>query len=135
MFALEIANRLAAQGVGVLGATLFIGSQAGIPNQDGPFVTIVETGGTNPARRQNNDSGYQRPTAQITSRAKDYSIARSKAAAAYAALGGTDGLYNLTLSSVFYLSITTRQEPTDIGLDDNERVQFTFNIDAEKQPS
>jgi hypothetical protein len=62
-------------------------------------------------------------------------VARAKAQAAYEALGGANGLYNITLSSVFYLSVTTRQEPTDAGLDDNARQVFTFNIDAEKQPS
>jgi len=52
--------------------------------------------------------------------------------AAYTAL---DGTYNTVLSGVFYQSITVRQEPTDIGLDELGRVMIVFNIDAEKQPS
>jgi hypothetical protein len=134
MFASEIAARMAAQGVGILGQTLFIGSKANIPVGIGPYVWIIETGGTSPARTHNN-TATQRPTAQITVRAKDYYAARLKAVAAYDALGGANGLWNIRLSSVFYLSLTTRQEPTDIGLDDNERQQFVFNIDGEKQPS
>jgi len=56
--------------------------------------------------------------------------------AAYAALGGPNGLHNVTLSGVIYLSITARQGVTDTGKDETgRRATFTFNIDAEKEPS
>lgn len=134
MFGSEIAARLVDQGIGVLGQTLFVGAKASIPLGIGPYTSILETGGSAPERTHNN-TARQRPTAQITVRAKDAYAARIKAKAVYDALGGANGLWNVRLSSVFYLSLTTRQEPMDIGLDDNERQLFVFNIDAEKQPS
>jgi hypothetical protein len=133
VFAQEIADRLQNQAVGIFGRSIFIGASANFPVGE-VCVSVIETGGTGPSRTHNN-TATQRPTAQIATRAKGYDVARAKAQAAYEALGGANGLYNITLSSVFYLSVTTRQEPTDAGLDDNARQVFTFNIDAEKQPS
>jgi len=46
-----------------------------------------------------------------------------------------DGLFNTILSGTYYQSVTARQEPTDIGLDDLQRPRIVFNIDAEKSPS
>jgi Bacteriophage minor capsid protein len=73
-----------------------------------------------------------RPTAQILVRAKSYQTARSKSKDAYNSL---DGVFNTTLSGTYYQSVTARQEPTDIGLDDVGRPRIVFNIDAEKNPS
>ena len=61
--------------------------------------------------------------------------ARLMLQAAYDALGGANGLWNVELSGVFYLSVTARQCVTDTGKDENGRQTFTFNIDAEKCPS
>jgi len=55
--------------------------------------------------------------------------------AAYDALGGAKGLHNVTLSGTFYQNIVPRQSITDIGLDDDARIMFTYNIDADKGPS
>ena len=74
----------------------------------------------------------QRPTAQVLVRAKSYSVARTKAKAAYAAL---DGVFNMTLSGTYYQSLVARQEPTDIGLDAEARPMIVFNVEAEKSPS
>lgn len=129
----EIAARLVAQGVGALGSDIFLGSRAVIPAGDGPYLTIVETGGSGPTRVQNkNTPSTQRPTAQISVRAKAYNVARTRIKLAYDAL---DGVFNTTLSGVFYQSITARQEPTDIGLDGAGRPTIVFNIDAQKEPS
>lgn len=137
-FITEVRDRLVAEGVGVFGATLFIGSAARIPSLSqggaGPFVSLRETGGTRPVRTQN-DTGVQRPGAQVLVRAQDPTIARTKIVQAYNALGGANGLYNITLSGIFYISLTIRQEPSDIGLDEEKRIMFSFNIDAEKYPS
>lgn len=133
----EIANRLVAQGVGVKGSQLpngiFLGSGAEIPVGDGPYLSLIETGGSAPRRIHNVPGAHtQRPTAQITARAKSYSTARAMLKAAYDAL---DGVFNTTLSGTFYLSITARQEPTDVGLDELGRRMLVFNIEVEKQPS
>lgn len=130
----EIAARLVGQSVGVLGSSIFLGSGAIIPAGDGPYMTIIETGGSAPTRIHNiAGASTQRPTAQIAVRAKSYSVARAMAKAAYAAL---DGVWNTTLSGTFYQSITARQEPTDIGLEEGtSRRMLAFNIEAQKQPS
>ena len=119
-----------AQSVGVFGSNIFLGSGAVIPTGDGPYLSLTETGGNAPTRIQNVPGAHtQRPTAQILVRAKSYLTARTMAKAAYAAL---DGVFNTTLTGVFYQKITARQEPTDIGLDAENRRMISFNIDAEK---
>ena len=129
----DIAARLVGQGVGVIGTDLFLSSKAIIPAGDGPFTSLHETGGTGPTHIHNQASAHtQRPTVQVLIRAADYPTARGKARAAYRAL---DGVFNTTINGTFYLSITARQEPTDIGLDGVARPMVSFNIDAEKAPS
>ena len=133
MFLDEIAARLVAQGVGVIGSTIFLGSKATIPPGNGPYISLTETGGSAPTRIQNkNSANTQRPTAQILVRAMSYLTARTKSKEAYLAL---DGVFNTSLAGVLYHSITARQEPTDIGLDDVGRPMVVFNIDCEKAPS
>lgn len=140
MFLDEIAARLVAQNVGVLGTNIFLSSAAKLPAGDGPYLTLTETGGAavggfrGEGGRIQNAAGrhVQSPGAQVAVRAKTYQAARTMSKAAYLAL---DGVWNTTLSSVFYVSITARQEPTDLGLDENGRVVIVFNIDAVKQPS
>jgi hypothetical protein len=135
----EIAARLVASGVGAIATptvpgVIYMGSRANIPSGDGPYITITETGGSDPTRTQNQPAAAtQRPTAQILTRAKSYQIARTKARAAYLAL---DGIFNTTLSGTFYLSVKARQEPTDLGeLDGAGRAMISFNIEAEKHAS
>ena len=133
MFLDEIAARLAAQSVGTVGSNIFLGSKALIPSGDGPYLTLTETGGSAPTRIHNKAAANtQRPTAQIAVRAKSYIIARAMAKTAYDAL---DGVFNTSLSGVFYQSITARQEPTDIGLDELKRPLVVFNIECEKVAS
>lgn len=136
MFLDEIASRLVAAGVGVLGTTLFMSSAAKLPVGNGPYITLTETGGigTGKRNRVHNEPGIhvQTPSAQIAVRAMSYVEARTKAKAAYAAL---DGTWNTVIAGVTYQQITARQEPTDLGLDEAGRVVVVFNIDAVKQPS
>lgn len=133
MFVDEIVARLVAQSVGTVGSNIFMGSKAVIPSGDGPYLTVTETGGSAPMRIHNEAIAHvQLPTAQIAVRAKSYSVARAMIKAAYLAL---DGVFNTTLSGVFYQSITARQEPTDIGLDALSRPMIVFNIECVKAPS
>lgn len=134
MFLDEIKDRLVAQGVGVYGSNIFLGSKAVIPTGSGPYLSLVETGGSAPTRIQNKESANtQRPTAQILVRATTYPAALNMSRAAYIAL---DGVYNTTLSGTFYQKIIARQEPSDIGLDaTGQRVMIVFNIECEKMPS
>lgn len=130
----EIAARLVAQGVGILGTDIFLGSKAVIPPGAGPYISIKETGGTG-SRRTHNGTAVAQPSAQILARATSYSVARAKLKLAFDALGGDKGLHNVTLSGTFYQSVTPIQQPTDIGLDDITRPMLVFNIDAQKKPS
>jgi hypothetical protein len=133
MFVDEIVAYLVSKGVGVLSANIFMGSSAVIPDGDGPFLTVTETGGSAPTRIHNVPGAHtQRPTAQIAVRAKRYNVARAMAKAAYLAL---DGTFNTTLSGTFYQKITARQEPTDLGMDAQKRSLVVFNIDVEKAAS
>jgi hypothetical protein len=130
-----------AQGVGTYSSDIFIGSKASIPPNasdpvgDGPYLSLVETGGTG-SMRSHNGTAIARPTLQILSRARTMQAAKTKIKAAFDALGGDKGLHNVTLSGTFYQSVTPRQQPTDLGmLDGNGRPMIAFNIEAEKQPS
>lgn len=129
----EIAAKLVAAGVGTLGTDIFLSSRAKIPDGDGPYLSIKETGGTGAKRTQT--SGVSRPTAQIMATADTYPVARAKLKLAWDALGGENGLTNVTLSGTVYLSVMARQEPTDIGLDARSRAMVGFNFDAEKKAS
>lgn len=129
----EVKDRLVAQNVGVFGANIFLGSKASIPVGNGPYLTLIETGGSKPTRVQNKASvNTQRPTAQVAVRGINYATTRAMCKAAYDAL---DGVFNTTLSGTLYHSMTARQEPTDIGLDALGRPTIVFNIEVEKNPS
>ena len=130
----EIKDHLVAQGVGVYGSSIFLGSKALIPLGDGPYLSLVETGGTG-AVRSHNGTPVTRPSAQVLCRAKAINVARAKLKEAFDALGGAQGLHNVTLGTTFYQSLVPRQEPTDIGLDVQARPMVVFNVDAEKEPS
>lgn len=133
MFLNEIAGRLVAQGVGTIGTNIFLGSKAVIPDGDGPYLTLIETGGSAPTRIHNYVGAHTlRPTAQVAVRARSYAVARTMAQNAYNAL---DGVFNTTLSGVFYQKITARQEPTDLNLDAKERPVLVFNVECEKVKS
>jgi hypothetical protein len=129
----DLVTRLVAQGVGVLGTSLFMSSKAVIPAGNGPYTTVSELGGVGPTRIQNKaGAATQRPTAQVLTRAMTESVARAKAWEAYQAL---DGIFNTTIGTTFYLRIVAKQEPTDMGLDGAGRIQFVFNVETEKQPT
>ena len=133
MFLDEIKDRLVAQGVGVFGSTIILGSKGVIPTGDGPLLSVIETGGTGPLRIHNVAAAHvQRPTAQVLVRGKNYVAARTMAKNAYLAL---DGIFNTSLSGTFYQKVTARGEPQDFGLDESGRVMISFNIEAEKAPS
>lgn len=131
--AADIITRLVAQGVGTYGVDLFKSSKAIIPAGDGPYVTVSELGGVAPTRIQNKASAAtQRPNVQVLTRAMTESAARARAWAAYQAL---DGIFNTTIGGIFYLRIVAKQEPTDMGLDGANRLQFVFTVEVEKEPS
>lgn len=90
-FELDMATILAS--TVTLGTNLFIGEQAVIPDGDGPFVSLIVTGGVHPLETHNNDK-YPRPSFQLITRGTDYIATRNLAAACFAAL---DGIHDLTI--------------------------------------
>lgn len=61
MFLEEMANLLQRNSVGIVNSTIFLGSQARIPTGDGPYLTLIATGGTGAARTHT--SAAERPSA------------------------------------------------------------------------
>lgn len=82
----EIRKILVNAGVAVFGTDLFETSKSNIPEGDGPYLSITETGGTAPERTQNVIGAYPQPSAQIVARATNYEDALAMAWAAYNAL-------------------------------------------------
>jgi hypothetical protein len=130
----EIANRIQSLGIATLGQNMFLSSKSSVPDGNGPYISIIETGGTG-SRRTQNDTATQRPSAQILVRASSYPTARAKAVEVYNALGGDNGLYNTMLNGTFYQQIVPVQQVNDLGLDQLSRARVAFNINAEKVPS
>ena len=76
-----------------LSTDTFIGPLADIPQGDGPFITILNTGGSSVDFTHDGDK-TRRPSIQIVTRAIDYEVARSKAMDIYNYL---DGIHELTV--------------------------------------
>ena len=128
----EIAARGVAQGLGVIGTSIFLSSKAVIPTGNGPYTSIIATGGAGARYTHNtNAPDSQRPGAQILVRALSYPVAEAKARAWYDALT----LRNTTLSGTYYQDLLPTQEPFDLGLDTTGRAQVAFNVLATKRPS
>lgn len=89
----ELITLLVAAAVGTkatASGNIFLSTGVSLPAGDGPYLSIIETGGTAPLRTQNAVAtpAYQRPSAQIVVRAATYTAARTMARAAYNALVG-----------------------------------------------
>lgn len=87
---------LATQRVGSTGDT-WIGPAGTIPatSGDGPFITIIDTGGTAPMETHDGIT-YERLSVQIVVRAVSYSVARTRALAIWREL---DGKRNVTVAA------------------------------------
>lgn len=131
MFIDDLVTILTQAGVGTAGTTIFWSSKAPIPTGDGPYLSIIETGGTDPWLVHNAGSYYQRPSAQILARGKSYDATRNMIKNAYNALVRKR---NVTINSVWYVSIDIHQEPFDLAVDDSGRIRYAFNITAVKRP-
>ncbi len=136
----DLAAKLVADGIGVIGTSIFWSSGAVIPSGAGPYISLNEVGGVQPTRIQNQRAvATQRPTVQVLVRSgavsgqSAWASARAKAWAVYQSL---DGIFDTTLSGTRYLKIAAKQEPTDMGFDaTGNRVQVVFNLEIEKYPS
>lgn len=91
----ELASHLNSLGYGTLGTDMFIGRRAVIPEGDGPFVHISNTGGL-PAEETHDGGRIERMTAQITVIALSYTVGHTRALAIFRTL---DGLRETTLTA------------------------------------
>ena len=134
----DVRDILVTQGVGTYGTDIFVGPKAVLPPLSdvspgtGPILSVIQTGGSGSDKTQN-DSSTELPTAQIVVRATSYDDAMTMLIAAYAALGGADGLFNFDISGARYIRLVARQPPTDLTPDGAARAMVGFNIEAEKQ--
>jgi hypothetical protein len=127
-FAEDLASLLVAANV-VPSSSIFTSKKAQIPAGDGPFVSIIDTGGTGPFKVHNRRYGNRRPSAQIVARAKNATSARTTIENCYLTLAG---LVNLSVGSVRYIRIDAIQEPLELDLDEVSRARFAFNVNAER---
>lgn len=88
VFIEELVKLLEDGGVGTYNTNIFASSSKDIPVGDGPYLSVIETGGTFAERSHNETAApaFERPTAMIVVRAKTYAAARTMANAAYTVL-------------------------------------------------
>jgi hypothetical protein len=124
----EVAAFLQAEGIGLIGQTLFMGSmpqdEPGTGGQDA-IMAVIEIPGQGP-RSTHDLAKYELPHLQIATRGAPYGYpaARQKAQDAWEAL---DGLANTALSGTTYLLIEALQSPYWLRTDDNNRPYLIFN--------
>lgn len=82
---------LEGEGLATLGTDTFIGRAASVPQGSGPFVSVIDTGGSAPYATHNGDL-YENLSAQIVVRAATYTAARTRALAIWRALEGRRNL-------------------------------------------
>lgn len=120
-------------GYGIYNTNIGLSQKWSIPAGNGPFTTIIETGGTGAVRTQNSapQAAYRRPGAQITVRSISSTIAKSKAEFAYVLFAAVKNQY---VNGVWYVEIVPTQEPFEMPLDDLNRQLYTFNVLGYKRP-
>lgn len=93
-FELEIAKIIGDAGLGAVSTTLFIGPKVDLPAGAGPFVRIIDTGGSGPV--ETHDARKQeRFSFQILVHALSYTTGRTRALAIWRLL---DGFRNQTVT-------------------------------------
>lgn len=124
MFGSDLIGLFESRGRGVFGSTLFLGSKS-LPKA-GTVLTVIETGGMAPSRVHNRTPpAIRRPGAQISVRSDSRTAAAALAGQAYA---DVCDVLNMDLNGTRYLAITPRQEPFDMGTEDDGRIKVGFNV-------
>lgn len=144
-FTSELMWIFSGDGVGIpggpWGGNMFGSSFKSIPDGDGPYLSIIETGGTNPEFTHNETivPAYQHPGAQVVVRAGSYPVAYAMAKAAYFSAVKVRnefiGSGVVSATGTWYRKIRPLQEPFDIGLDTKGRARCAFNLLGDKRPT
>lgn len=129
----DLAVLIANAGVAVLNTTMFISSKAAIPPGVGPYLSIIDTGGSGVEYVQNQEApAYELSSAQLVARAAATEDARVMARAAFDAVVS---IVNEDVNGTWYLWIRPVQaKPYDIGLDLKDRLRYAFNVLGYKRP-
>ena len=92
----EIGKLINDASLGTFGTDMFIGMEAILPNGNGPFVLIIDTGGSEPESTHNKVAGhtYEHLSFQVVVRARGYDAAKTRALAIWRTL---DGVRNTTV--------------------------------------
>ena len=119
----DIGIFLQSQGIGTLGANLFLGL---MPDQPDNCIALFEYAGSPPDLHW--DGEY--PGLQVRVRNKSYAAARTKIGEAMTAL---HGLHEQTLSGTRYLLIKARGGPEVLKRDNNNRIEVFVNFEIIKE--
>lgn len=125
MRASDLAEYLAANGIGVLAKTIYYSSMPAAPDD---VVVVNPTGGFAPDM----ELPLASPTFQIRIRAKAFEDAEAKANAVYALFTDEQGRAkcNFSIGDTHIYYAKWMQEPTTafIGYDANERAEYSLNL-------
>lgn len=91
----EVLKRLNSLGLATGGVDTFIGRSPVIPAGDGPYISIIDTGGSFTDRAHGGEA-YESLSMQIVIRALDSEVGRTRALAIWRAL---DGVYNTAITA------------------------------------
>ncbi|WP_027309358.1 minor capsid protein [Caloramator sp. ALD01] len=114
----EIGSYLEQKGIGEVGEDVFF---AQIPENPDNLIAIFETGGYEPELLF--DKAIEYPTFQIWVRGLDYEVTRNRVQSIFELLHGNTEIYPL---------IEAMQSPTCLGLDENNRWEFSVNFKITK---
>jgi hypothetical protein len=125
-------------GYGTYGVTLFKGSlailPASMPVGYRALISFSRTGGAGEAGTHNlsrDQVAYERPSAQIVSRAENPNDAEDIAYELY----NLYNFYDTFINRTWWRTCGPKQEPFDLGADARGRMRYAFNIDSEKRVS
>lgn len=97
-FLREIGRFISDAGLGTFGTDMFLGRGAILPKGDGPYVSLINTGGDESIAIQNDAQGHslEELSVQIVVRAAHYEDAETRALAIWRVL---DGIRNTTVTA------------------------------------
>lgn len=121
-------------GVGTLGTNIFLGLKSALPLGDGPYLTIVPTGGSGPDPTHNDGTiAYVRPAAQFLATAKTYEDAEAMIYAAFSAVTVIENQFIPPSGTTWYVKINPLQNPFDMPPDELARARIAFNVLGKKR--
>ena len=129
----EVGAYLQAEGIGVLGQTLFLGSmpqdEPGTGTQDA-VLALIEIP-SRPPMRHHDLTLVELPRLQVQTRGAPYGYpaARQKAQDAWQAL---EAITNQVLSGVTFLRIEAQRSPCWLRTDDLSRTHVVFDVECQR---